>query len=49
MTEERIAELLWQLCSEEQSLSGLRRNIRTHACPDAAQAVGSLCLEQAYA
>ena len=49
LTEERIAELLWQLCSEDDSLFELGRKMRTHACPDAARAVGSLCLEQAYA
>ena len=49
LTEDRVAELLWQLCSEEDSLPGMRQKIRSYACPDAAQAVGSLCLEEAYA
>ena len=49
LTEERIAELLWQLCSEEDRLFELGRKIRSHACPGAARAVGSLCVEEAYA
>lgn len=49
LTEERIHGLLWQLCGAENKLSELGRKIRLHACPDAAQAVGSLCLEAAHA
>ena len=49
LTEERIDDLLWQLCSAERSLFELGQKIRSHAFPDAAQTVGSLCLEEAYA
>ena len=44
-----IEDLLWQLCSTENRLSELARNTRLCAFPGAAQAVGSLCLEHAYA
>lgn len=49
LTEAGIADLLWQICSAEHTLSELGRKIRSHAWPDAAQAVGSLCLEEACA
>lgn len=49
LTEARIADLLWQICSAEHTLSELGRKIRSHAWPDAAQAVGSLCVEEACA
>ena len=44
-----IEDLLWQLCSTENRLSEMARNTRLCAFPDAAQAVGALCLEHAYA
>ena len=49
LTETGLADLLWQLCSAEDKLSELARNSRSCAFPDAAQAVGALCLEHAYA
>ena len=49
LTEARVEELLWQLCSAQDGLSELRQEIRSHAFPDAAQAVASLCLEEACA
>ena len=44
-----LEDLLWQLCSAEDSLSDLARKARQCAFPEAAQTVGALCLEQAYA
>ena len=49
LTEARIEDLLWQLCSTENKLFELAQKTRMHAYPDAAQTVASLCLEQAYA
>ena len=49
LTETGLEDLLWQLCSTEDKLSELARNSRSCACPDAAEAVGALCLEHAYA
>ena len=49
LTEARIEGLLWQLCSTEGKLFELAQKTRIHAYPDAAQAVGSFCLEEAYA
>ena len=49
LTETGLEDLLWQLCSTEDKLSELARNSRSCAFPDAAQVVGALCLEHAYA
>ena len=49
LTETGLEDLLWQLCSTEDKLSELARNSRSCAFPDAAEAVGALCLEYAYA
>lgn len=49
LTETGLEDLLWQLFSTEDRLSELARNSRSCAFPDAAQAVGALCLEHAYA
>ena len=49
LTEAGIADLLWQICSAEDTLFELGRKIRSHALPDAAREVGSLCMEEAYA
>ena len=49
LTEAGIEELLWQLCSDGNRLSELARNARRCAFPDAARAVGALCLEHACA
>ena len=49
LTEARIEDLLWRLCSAEDALAGMREKIRSHARLDAVQAVGSLCLGEAYA
>ena len=49
LTETGLEDLLWQLCSTEDRLSGLARNSRCCAFPDAAETVGALCLEHAYA
>lgn len=49
LTETGLEDLLWQLFSTENRLSELARNSRSCAFPDAAQAVGALCLEHAYA
>ena len=49
LTETGLEDLLWQLCSTEDKLSELGRNSRSCAFPDAAEAVGALCLEYAYA
>ena len=49
LSETRMEDLLWQLCSNGNRLSELARNARRCAFPDAAQAVGALCLEHAYA
>ena len=49
LTETGLEDLLWQLCSTEGKLSELARNSRSCAFPDAAEAVGALCLEHAYA
>ena len=49
LTETRIADLLWQLCSTENRLFELAQKTRVHAYPDAAQTVGLFCLEEAYA
>ena len=49
LTETGLEDLLWQLCSTEGKLSELARNSRSCAFSDAAEAVGALCLEHAYA
>ena len=49
LTEPALETLLWQLCGQEDSLSELARKARQCAFPDAAQTVGTLCLEQARA
>ena len=49
LTETGLEDLLWRLCSTEDKLSELARNSRSCAFPEAAQAVGALCLEHAYA
>ena len=49
LTETGLEDLLWQLFSTKDRLSELARNSRSRAFPDAAQAVGALCLEHAYA
>ena len=49
LTGEGIEDMLWRLCSAGDRLSELARNSRSCAFPDAAQAVGALCLEHAYA
>ena len=49
LTETGLEDLLWQLFGTEDRLSELARNSRSCAFPDAAQAVGALCLEHAYA
>lgn len=49
LTETGLEDLLWQLCSTGDKLSELARNSRSCAFPDAAQVVGALCLEHAYA
>ena len=49
LTETGLENLLWQLVSTGDRLSELARNSRSCAFPDAAQAVGALCLEHAYA
>lgn len=49
LTETGLENLLWQLFSTGDRLSELARNSRSCAFPDAAQAVGALCLEHAYA
>ena len=49
LTEARIEDLLWRLCSTENRLFELAQKSRLHAYPDAAQSVGSLCLEAAHA
>ena len=49
LTETGLEDLLWQLFSTRDRLSELARNSRSCAFPDAAQAVGALCLEHAYA
>ena len=49
LTEAGLENLLWQLVSTGDRLSELARNSRSCAFPDAAQAVGALCLEHAYA
>jgi len=49
LTETGLEDLLWQLFSTGDRLSELARNSRSCAFPDAAQAVGALCLEHAYA
>ena len=49
LTEARIESLLWQLFSTENKLFVLAQKTRIQAYPDAAQVVGSFCLEEAYA
>ena len=49
LTETGLEDLLWRLCSTEDKLSELARNSHSCAFPDAAQVVGALCLEHAYA
>ena len=49
LTETGMEDLLWQLCSSEDRLPELARNARRCAFPGAAQAVGALCMEHAYA
>ena len=49
LTEARIEGLLWQLCSTGNKLFELAQKSRLQAYPDAAQVVGSFCLEEAYA
>ncbi len=49
LTEARIEDLLWRLCSTENRLFELAQKTRMQAYPDAAQTVASLCLEEAYA
>ena len=49
LTETSMEDLLWQLCSSGNRLPELARNARRCAYPGAAQAVGALCLEHAYA
>ena len=49
LTGEGIEDMLWRLCSSADRLSELERNTRSCAFPDAAEAVGALCLEHAYA
>ena len=48
LTEAGIEDLLWHLCSDRDRLSELARNARCCAFPDAAQAVGALCMEHAH-
>ncbi len=49
LTETAVAELLWQLCGTDNSLSERAQKARLCAFPAAAQTVGALCLEHAYA
>ena len=49
LTGARMEDLLWQLCGSGNRLPELARNARRCAFPGAAQAVGALCLEHAYA
>ena len=49
LTAPALEALLWRLCSAENRLSDLALNTRQCAFPDAAQAVGALCMEHAYA
>ena len=49
LTDAGLEDLLWQLCSSGNRLAELARNSRSCAFPAAAQAVGALCLEHAYA
>ena len=49
LTEGGLEELLWQVCGNGNRLSELARNTRSCAFPEAAEAVGALCLEHAYA
>lgn len=44
-----VEDLLWELCGVKNGMSELARRSRTCAFPGAAQAVGALCLEAAYA
>ena len=48
LTETRVEDLLWHLCSTENRLFELAQKSRLQAYPDAAQTVGSLCLEEAH-